>query len=239
MLKTVWFARFREGLDPAVANQRWAEDHAQLMLRLPGVARYVQNVSVSVAASTGASEEKPPFDGFSAVWWLDRSSYLRALSSPEWKTVSEDASELFDTDWMRGMSAEIDERVMRVAMGAKPDGVSTPPPGPIKVIGVLRYRPGMRRDEANEHWVRTHGDLALSISEIGHYVQNHAARPLRGNEGTPLAFDGYSEAWLKDAETLERAVASPEWGRLSEDGPNLFDLSAILSATVEERVLRG
>ena len=84
-----------------------------------------------------------------------------------------------------------------------------------------------------------HGEIALTISQIGHYVQNHAARPLHGNEETPLAFDGYSESWYEDLDTYEAAMASPEWAALAADGPNLFDLTAFLSATVEERILRG
>ena len=92
----------------------------------------------------------------------------------------------------------------------------------------------MDRDECNRYWATTHGDLALTISQIGHYTHNHAIRPLIGDE---LAFDGFSESWYADDETYREAMASAEWKRLGADGDNLFDMSAFKSVIVEERVL--
>ncbi len=239
MLKTVWFVRFRDGVDPAEGDRQWAEEHGPMILQIPGVVRYVQNQSVSAATLAGATPERPPFDGFAAVWWASRESYMNALRSPAWSAVAEDAGKIFDVDWTRSMSAEIDERVMRVGLGAKADGVSTPPGKPIKLIGLLRYRPDMHHYDANEYWAGTHGDIALTISQIGHYTQNNAARPLRGNEGIELGFGGFSESWYENQAVYEEAMASREWKELGDDGPALFDMDAFKSAMVEERVLRG
>lgn len=236
MHKVVWFVKFRS--DPEVVDRRWATTHGSLCLAVPGVMRYVQNSTVTAATLDGVSRDHPPFDGFSAMWWPDRESYLEATRSREWRALMEDARDLFDLGWtIDGMSAEIEERVIREGLGATGDGVSTPPPGAVKLIGLLKYRPDMNRDDANAYWADTHRSIAVTITEIGHYTQNHAMCPAVGSDR--LAFDGFSESWYADRATYERAMMSREWKALGADGPNLFDMSAFKSAIVEERVLRG
>jgi uncharacterized protein (TIGR02118 family) len=121
-------------------------------------------------------------------------------------------------------------------MGATADGVSSPPGDPIKLVGLLMYRPDMSREDANNYWRTVHGRIALKIVELGHYVQNHAIRGT-GGRGAP-GFDGFSEAWFADFASYERAMASPEWNDLVDDGPELFDMSVFLSGIVKERVLK-
>jgi uncharacterized protein (TIGR02118 family) len=237
MHKVVFFLKFRDDVDRADADQHYAAEHAELVLDVPGVVRYVQNPVVTTATLEGATKERPAVDGFSAIWFADRDDFLAAVASPGWQRVVEDGQTIFDGEWLRhGWAAEIEERVKRQGLGAAQDGVSTPPPGPIKLIGILRYRSDMERDDCNAYWAGTHGDIALKISQIGHYTQNHAIRPVVGDK---LAFDGFSESWYADQETYERAMESPGWKALGEDGDNLFDMGEFKSVIVEERALRG
>jgi uncharacterized protein (TIGR02118 family) len=236
--KVVWFVRFRQDRDREEMDRRWAGEHAALCVAVPGVVRYVQNPVVTTATLEGAVDGPPPFDGFAAFWWKDRDAYLAALDTPEWQAVMDDGREIFDTEWtLDGRGAEIEERVVREGLGAPGDGVGTPPNGPIKLIGFLRYRTDMDRDECNAYWAGTHRELAVQIKQIGHYTQNHAIRPAAGSER--LAFDGFSESWYENAGVYEDAMGSPEWAALGADGDNLFDMSLFESAIVEERVLKG
>jgi hypothetical protein len=52
------------------------------------------------------------------------------------------------------------------------------------------------------------------------YVQNHAVMEAYAFRG--MTHDGWSEAWFDDLDSLYRAVASPEWKALREDGATLF-----------------
>lgn len=242
MVKLTWYARFKPGLDREDARRRWREDHGPMCLEVPGIRRYVQSHVVTAATNEGTIEAPSAFDGSSSAWWESRAELEDALRSPEWARLQEDGEDLFDLDWtFSGMAAEIEERVKRVGMGASNDGVSTPPGRPVKLVGLLTYRSDMTRGEANEYWATHHGDLALRITEMGHYVQNHAIRPIgeSGEELSERGFDGYSEAWFEDQATYERAMASEAWQGLVDDGPNLFDMSVFKSGIVEEHVLRG
>ncbi len=237
MHKVVYFLRFRDDVDRAEAERRFAEDHAELVLAVPGVVRYVQNPVVTSATLAGATEERPVADAFATIWFADRDAYRAAIETPQWEKAAQDAAEIFDLDALSdGWAAEIEERVKRQGLGAPQDGVSTPPAGPLKLIGILRYRPDKTREQCNAYWAGPHGDIALSIEQIGHYTQNHAIAPIGADR---LAFDGYSESWYADDATYEQAMGSPQWAELGADGDNLFDMGEFRSVIVQERVLRG
>jgi uncharacterized protein (TIGR02118 family) len=171
-----------------------------------------------------------------SLWFPDMAALDAALGSAGWAAAEAQGERLFETTWRDGdMSAEIEERVRRVGMGAVADGVSTPPGQPVKLVGLLEYRADLTRQEANDYWRTTHGRIALGVVEMGHYVQNHAIRRA-GGQGAP-AFDGYSEAWFDDMDAYVRAMASDAWSALVADGPELFDMSVFCSAIVREIVL--
>lgn len=242
MVKLTWYARFKHGVDPEDGYRRWREDHGPRCLEVPGIKRYVQNHVVTAATNQGVIEDPSGFDGFSSAWWEDGAALEAAMRSREWARLHEDAEDLFDVAWtFQGRAAKIEERVKRVGMGAADDGVGTPPGRPVKLVGVLTYRSDMTREKANEYWATHHGDLALRIADMGHYVQNHASRAIGpdGDSGGQFGFDGYSEAWFTDQDAYERAMASPEWQALVDDGPALFDMSGFQSGIVNEQVLRG
>ncbi|MBI5088311.1 MAG: EthD domain-containing protein [Actinobacteria bacterium] len=237
MIKHTAFVKFRPELERAEADRRWADEVGPLELVLPGLERYVQNTVVITTTNEGAVAGPPGFDGMTSMWFTDMGAFDAALDSSEWAAAQRCAGAIFDPGWRGGgASAEIEERVRRVGMGARVDGISTPPGDPIKLVGLLRYREDLTRENANNYWRTTPGRIALRIGAMGHYVQNHAIRGT-GGRGVP-AFDGFSEAWFADFESYERSMASPEWSDLVADGPELFDMSVFVSGIVRERVLK-
>ena len=234
MLKTVWFARFDEKADRNEARRRWTECCSALLGEQPGVVRAVQNLSLD----PDQADARPGFDAFLAVWWSDRSTYKEAVTAPEWEAGLSRIDDALDREWMLGRSAEVNEHVMRVGLGASADGISTPKPGALKMVGLVGYLPQLARTEASEHWLHQHGELALAVDKIGHYVQNHAKRQTASTAAGTLRFDGYSEAWFVDADALDEALTSHAWSELAADSPNLFNRDVFLSAAVEERALR-
>lgn len=237
MIKYTAFVRFRSDVDRIEVERRWREQLAPIHLRLQGLERCVLNVAAMAATNEGATEGVPGFDGMTTLWFTDMSAFDAALVSPTWSEAEECARDVFDTGWRGGdVSAEIEERIRRVGMGAVADGVSTPPGDNIKLVGFLTYRADLSRADANEYWRTTHGRIALGVGEMRHYVQNHAIRGPGGAHAP--GFDGYSEAWFESMEMYERAMASQAWKALVADGPELFDMSVFLSAIVREHVLK-
>jgi uncharacterized protein (TIGR02118 family) len=90
MFKTIWVIRFREGVDPEDALRHWRENHATLMLQIPGVVRYVQSRAIE-HFSRG-------FDGVAELWFEDREAYEAAIRTPEWVAAVEDNKRFLDVE---------------------------------------------------------------------------------------------------------------------------------------------
>ena len=237
MIKYTRFMRYRADLDRTEAERRWREELAPIQLRLQGIERCVLNVVESAATNEGANDGPPGFDGMTSLWFTDMGVFDAALASQAWSAAEACGHDIFDTTWRGGdVSAEIEERVRRVGMGAVADGVSTPPADSVKLVGFLTYRSDLARADANDYWRTTHGRIALGVTEMGHYVQSHAIRGPGGARAP--GFDGYSEAWFASLDAYEHAMASDAWKALVADGPELFDMSVFLSAIVREHVIR-
>jgi len=118
--KTVWFVRFKPDAraDPQrsrEAHEYWIAKHGgHFGVRVPGIARYVQNHVISAIDGEGENGRiAMDFDGFSECWFEDRAAFELTMSSPEWERMNEDADELFELDYIvPRMSAVLDERVI-------------------------------------------------------------------------------------------------------------------------------
>ncbi len=232
MYKVVWVARFREGMSRAEGSRYWTEVHAPLGLKIPNFVGYIQNhVRGAIGAGGVIAEDDVAFDGYSCEWWTDATGFSESMKSPEWKAVVEDGDLVFDPHSLEGMCGVLEERVMRAGAG-----------GPFKVVWFAKFRSDVSREEANEHWARQHGPIALKVPWIERYVQNLVVAPL-GPEGVDhdvaMSFDGFSECWFADREAFVRSTETDAWAELVEDGYSFLDMDALvgMSAILEERVI--
>jgi uncharacterized protein (TIGR02118 family) len=224
MFKVVWFARFPPQMTGAEARRYWAENHGPLAATT-GIERYVQNhVSGPVPASTGVSEEGTFFDGYSCGWWSDREAYDATMASPGWQAVEADGSNVFDMDWLAGMSAEIREHT-----------VIEGPSSPFKVVWVCRFREGLDKAETHRYWEEVHGPM-FQLLDIDRYVQNHVVGPIY--RGDPPGFDGFSECWFKDEAQFTRAIEADAWAEAVVDAGKFLAMGALGGAVLHERPVK-
>lgn len=107
MFKVIWLVDFNRSLGADEADAHWSEVHADLMRKVPGVERYVQNRWVG----DGADGSGPlGFGLHSECWFADRAAYDRALASPEWQNVAADSPKCFELSTL--VSGEVEERVV-------------------------------------------------------------------------------------------------------------------------------
>jgi uncharacterized protein (TIGR02118 family) len=85
VIKTITLLQRRTDLSRSEFHQYWRTVHAPLVLRVPGVLRYVQSRPV---------EAPGPFvgdiDGVAEVWYEDGEALLRAFNSPEYRRLLDD-----------------------------------------------------------------------------------------------------------------------------------------------------
>jgi uncharacterized protein (TIGR02118 family) len=186
--------------------------------------RYVQSHVVGgLPVAADPAPERVPFVGYSSSWFADQAAYERAMASAEWDALVADSPNLFDGGFFVGMSAALEEHVMR-------DG----PVAPYKVCWVTRFRADVDAADARHHWRTVHGPLALEAPGIDRYVQNHAVAALPRGE---LRFAGFSECWFADAETCVAALTSPAWAALRDDGYTIFDYEMMWGAALRENTV--
>jgi len=78
------------------------------------------------------------------------------------------------------------------------------------------------------------------VSPVAGYVQSHVQGPLPTVSGVAeeeTFFDGYSCAWWNDRADYQKAMSTPAWKRILEDGPKVFDVDWLwnMSAHVDEQ----
>jgi uncharacterized protein (TIGR02118 family) len=231
MLKVVWVARLRQDRPREEMRAYWTETHGGLGLRVDSMRSYVQNHVVGAIGAQGESDAPVAFDGYSVHEYDDLPSFEAALASPAFADIMEDGANVFEMDSMDGMSAALEERVMR-------DG----PRSPYKVVWFAKFRSDMSREDAAAHWRDVHAPIALSVPGIDRYVQNLAVGTLTmtGVSDEIPAFDGFSECWYADRDAYLGSQESPEWDALAADGFNFMRMDALdgMSAVLEERVIR-
>ena len=153
------------------------------------------------------------------------------METPEWAKLVDDGDNVFDMAWLSNMSAQVEEHPMI-------EGPTTP----YKVVWIVRFKEGMSRADARRHWREVHGPIFKSL-DIDRYVQNHVvgtiAADVGGESEIEVGFDGFSECWFKDEGQLLRAIQSSTWAKAVEDGYNVFDMTNLWGARLQERIVKG
>ena len=114
MYKVIWLTKLNGERGRETSLEHWRTVHAELMTKVPGVERYIQNLWV---ASLDPSDPSVPEDYnlHSECWFTDQAAYEAAMSSPEWAAVAEDSPKCFDNTGLTG--AVVQERVAYDARG--------------------------------------------------------------------------------------------------------------------------
>jgi len=236
-LKAIYVTRFRGDLTREQAGSYWTGVHAPMAAGLGDMVGYVQNHVVGPVArhGSGGSEEEPRFDGYACEWWRDRERYEAGMATETWQAIVDDGPLVFDVRSLAGMCVVVDERVVL-------DGL--PASGTHKLAFVVRFKPGLSREEAARYWLEVHGPLGLRQAGVVRYVQNLVTGAIgEGGAIGPVSdagFDGLAELWFKDAEAWALACESAATQALYRDSFEFLDMTAGASdsATVAERVIK-
>jgi uncharacterized protein (TIGR02118 family) len=105
----------------------------------------------------------------------------------------------------------------------------------IKLLSLLTRKPGITHEQFVRHWYDIHGPLALAVPGVRRYVQSHitGTRSRPDIPDTDVEVDGIAELWYDDLAAYEKAAATPEMKRLTDDGA-LF-IGHIRTFVIQER----
>jgi uncharacterized protein (TIGR02118 family) len=194
VIKTVIFFRRRPGMSLAAFQEHWRTTHAELIVKLPGIRRYVQN-HVLPAQAGGA---EPAFDAVAESSFDDTQAMKTLAKSPEYAVVLADEQNFIDRATMGMIVTE--EHVIK-------DGPV--PPDAVKIVALVNRRSGMPIDEFFRDWREVHGPRVAALPGVCRYVQCHTRRSAYDSGRTP-AFDGAAMAWLDGFQALREELADPQ-----------------------------
>ena len=80
---------------------------------------------------------------------------------------------------------------------------------PVKLIALLKAKPGLSRAEFEKRWVEGHAPLTLKFKNLKSYRINVAIDEYQEIEGE-LPFDGTAELWWDSVEEMQADFDSPE-----------------------------
>ena len=80
---------------------------------------------------------------------------------------------------------------------------------PVKLIALLKAKPGLSRAEFEKRWVEVHAPLTLKFKNLKGYRINVATDEYQEIEGE-LPFDGTAELWWDSVEEMQADFDSPE-----------------------------
>lgn len=108
----------------------------------------------------------------------------------------------------------------------------------IKLIGLVKRKPGMTQEEFTRYWREKHGPLVARVFPgVKRYVQNH---PVKLPGGGQPRVDGVIELWFEDPKAFQAAsdFYLGEKGKVIRDDEEKFiDRSQMVFFVAEEKVV--
>ena len=201
MVKAVSFFKRKSGMSVEAFQAYWRTSHPEVVLKLPGLRRYVQSHTLV----SGYRKGEPIYDGIAEVWFDDTDSMRRVAGTGEYERVQADETRFIDHSTMGLIITE--EHVIKE--GAVPVGG-------VKNVEFVTHKPGMPIGEFQRYWREVHGPLAAAIPVIRRYVQSHTRRSAYEKGRTPK-YDGVAITWFDDTHAMRVSASSPEYARVRAD----------------------
>ena len=223
MVKMVAFFKRKPGMSVEDFQSYWRTTHADIVVKLPGIRRYVQSHTIL----SGYRKGEPIYDGMAELWFDNTDAMRAQAGSPEFAAVQADEFNFMD----RSSSGSIITEEHIIKDGAIPnDGV--------KNVEFVSHKPGMPIEDFQKHWREIHGPLGVSIPVVKRYVQSHTRLSIYQKGKTPL-YDGVALTWFDSTQAMRTSATTPEYDRTREDEPNFIAAGKLPVIITKEHVIVG
>ena len=206
MVKIVIFFKRKPGMSVEDFQKHWRTTHADIIVKLPGIRRYIQSHVLASAYRKG----EPVYDAVAESYFDDTQAMKALAKMPEYAAVLADEPNFIDRASMGSIIA--DEVVIKDAPAPK---------DAVKSIDFVNRKAGMSVEEFQKYWKEVHGPLCKAAPAMRRYVQNHTRRAIYDSGRTP-PYDGVAMVWFDSMRALREANATPEFGRLRSDVENFI-----------------
>ena len=94
----------------------------------------------------------------------------------------------------------------------------------IKLIALLKRKPGLTREEFADRWLNDHIKLSSKMPGLRGYRVNIAIDHQPDGDGVEPIYDGTAELWWDSIEAMEAAFDSQEGKNAGEDADQFAEL---------------
>jgi len=206
MVKAVSFFKRKSGMSVEAFQAYWRAAHAEIVVKMPGIRRYVQSHTLP----SGYRKGEPAHDGIAEIWFDDTGALRALAATAPYAAVHADEENFIERSTMGLIITE--EHVIK-DRPAPPDGV--------KNIEFVTRQPGMAVEAFQAYWRTVHGPLAALIPVVRRYVQSHTRRSAYEGGRAPR-YDGIAVTWFDDTQAMRASAAGSEYARVRADEPNFI-----------------
>ncbi len=223
MVKIVIFFKRKPGMTVEAFQEHWRTIHADIICKLPGIRRYVQNATLP----SGYRKGEPVFDAVAESYFDDTQAMKALAHAPEYAKVLADEPNFIDRASMASIIT--DEHVIKDAPAPR-EGV--------KSIDFVTHRAGMPIAEFFRYWREEHAPLMNALPAVRRYVQSHTRSSIYESGRTP-AYDGAAMSWYDSTQALKDAAGTPGFAALRADVEKFVDRARSPFVLTTERVVLG
>src|ERR1044071_9947556 len=106
----------------------------------------------------------------------------------------------------------------------------------VKVIAILKRKPGMSVEDFQKYWLTTHADIVSRMPGIRRYVQSHTL--LSGyRKGEPV-HDGIAELWFDDTRAMRALAGTAAYAAVQADEATFIERGTMGLIITEEHVIK-
>jgi len=221
MIKAIYFIKRKPGWTLEAFHEYWLKDHAAVVLRMPGLVKYVQSHTMD----SGYRKHEPIYDGIAELWY-ESIDDLRKIAGTE---ISREG--LADDEKFLDMS-----KLSFILTRERVQKENPIEPGAPKMVAFLKKRPEMSVEDFQAHWNSPHGQLGSAVPGVRRYVQCHPILPSYKNGRTPT-WDGVAEVWFDSEDAMRSNADTPQYKAVLADEPNFLAESARFIITTEHIIL--
>ena len=190
MYRLMSFLQRRPDLQRPAFFDWWLNQHAPLVVKIPGLRRY--HISLVAVPQDGT------FDGVAELWFDDAAALATGFAGEAGKIARADG-------------AEHTTRIERLHVEEFPF-VDTGTRPRFKLVAALKRRADLDRAAFKTWWLEQHAPLVVAFPELARYQVNLV--PAGEEEGFA---DGVAEVCFNDLDTLLRIISSPQVKTVQQD----------------------
>ncbi len=223
MIKLMSFFKRKPGMSVAAFQEYWRTKHADVVVKLPGIQRYVQSPTLL----SGYRKGEPVYDGVAEVWVKDTQVLRAQAETPEYTAVRADEPNFIDLSTMGSIITQ--EHTI------KDESV---PPSAVKNMEFVTRRADLSIEAFQQHWREVHGPLGAAIPVVRRYVQSHTRLAAYKAGKTPI-YDGVAITWFADTQAMRTSASLPEYAATRADETNFIGGTRLPFIITREHVIVG